>query len=209
MALRTVLVAAAAFSATASAYKRGLAFNDGIDISGFHDTFIALSEISWTYNWNSDTSNGDNYGEYVPLLWSSRGDHTSQWNDHVNKWWNQGSKYLLGFNEPDRPDQANISPGDAVNAWRQYMEPYHDRFYLGAPAISGGGFGWLQDFLNQCQGCHLDFIPIHWYGDHSNAAGFENWVNQVCNLVAHGGRKVWVTEVRRPCPFPSLTLQAC
>lgn len=195
MSLRTILAAAAAISVTVVADKRGLAFNDGINISGFHDSFIAASAIKWTYNWDSDTSNNDNYGEFVPMLWSPRGDHSGPWNDHVNKWFGRGTQYLLGFNEPDRPDQANMSPGDAVNAWRQYMEPYHNRAYLGAPAVSNGGFGWLQDFLNQCQGCHLDFIPVHWYGDHSQEADFENWVNRVCDLVAHNGRKVWITEV--------------
>lgn len=193
MVSQSLLAATAVLATTAAAYKRGLAYNDGIDISGFADNFVARTEITWTYNWDSDTNTDQNYGEYVPMLWSPRGDHTGPWDDHVNKWLGRGTSHLLGFNEPERPDQVNISPGDAVNGWKQYMDPYAGRARLGAPAVSNDGYGWLQDFLNQCQGCNIDFVPVHWYNDHSLERDFENWVNSICDLV--GNRKVWITEV--------------
>lgn len=46
----TIVTGTALLAATASAYKRGLAYNDGIDISGFKSSFIAKSEIEWVYN---------------------------------------------------------------------------------------------------------------------------------------------------------------
>lgn len=42
---------------------------------------------------------------------------------------------------------------------------------LVAPAVCAGGFDWLRGFLNQCSGCHIDFIPVHWYG----GANYEHW----------------------------------
>ncbi|KAJ3484050.1 hypothetical protein NLG97_g7156 [Lecanicillium saksenae] len=64
----------------------------------------------------------------------------------------------------------------------------------GAPAVSNGGYDWLRDFLNQCQDCNIDFVPVHWYGDHSMEWDLERWVDSICDLV--GNRKVWITEFK-------------
>lgn len=193
MVSQTFLASVAAVLATASANrgKRGLAYNDGIDISGFPN-----SKVSWTYNWDSTTSANINYSEFIPMLWGTQSYHTNQWHDNVQHWLDRGTYRLLAFNEPDRPDQANMSPGDAVNAWRQYMEPYKPRAWLGAPAVSNGGYDWIRQFLDQCQGCHVDFIPVHWYNDHSQPDDLINWMNKICSLAnSHGIPHIWLTEV--------------
>jgi len=73
------------------------------------------------------------------------------------------------------------------------MEPFVGHAQLGAPAVSNDGYAWLQQFLQACSGCHIDFIPIHWYNDHTQASDLEDWVNKICTLT---GRQVWLTEVR-------------
>jgi hypothetical protein len=55
----------------------------------------------------------------------------------------------------------------AVDAWKQYMEPHRalkSNMYLGSPAVTNGqkGLPWLVHFLVACDGCHVDFINIHW-----------------------------------------------
>lgn len=163
--------------------KRGLGSNDGIDLSGFEQIPAEKSKVRWQYNWNSDISgNKIAAAEFVPMLWSDRGDHTGQ-----------GSRHLLGFNEPDLGSQANMSPGYAAVAWRQWMNPYAGLARLGAPAVSNGGYNWLQQWLSVCSDCHFDFVPIHWYNPHDLEFDLEDWVNCVCRLT---GKPVWVTEVR-------------
>jgi hypothetical protein len=57
-----------------------------------------------------------------------------------------------------------MNPQDAAQAYIDYINPYYDRAYLGAPAVTNGpgGLQWLQDFLNAYGGrCNIDFIPIH------------------------------------------------
>ncbi|KAM3458413.1 hypothetical protein MY3296_000619 [Beauveria thailandica] len=174
--------------------KRGLGANDDVPIWQFGGSWLGHnSQINWQYNWDSTTSQKQSFAEYVPMLWGTQSSHTNQWFDNAWYWLNNGgSGHLLAFNEPDRGDQADLSVGDAVSAWRTYMEPFVGHAQLGAPAVSAAGLNWLQDFLNQCSGCHIDFIPVHWYGGAANENDFESYVNNVCSM--SGGRPVWITE---------------
>ncbi|KAJ3494304.1 hypothetical protein NLG97_g4170 [Lecanicillium saksenae] len=191
--LAVVPIIGAAF-AEHPAGKRGLASNDGLDLRGFEDVaFYGRSKVRWQYNWDSDIgSNKISFAEYVPMLHSLHDGHQWVWRDRVDKWLNQGTGHLLGFNEPEQSGQARMSVGEAVDAWREWMEPYAPRARLGAPAVSNDGWDWITQFLNQCQGCHIDFIPIHWYNPDSLEWDFENWVNRICSL----GKPVWITEFK-------------
>lgn len=174
--------------------KRGLASNDGLDLSGFENTpAVGQSKVRWQYNWDSDIAGSKlSLAEYVPMLHSLHDGHEVVWADRVNKWLGQGTGHLLAFNEPEQRLQAAMSVGEAVQAWWKYMEPYAGRARLGAPAVSNDGWGWITQFLNECQGCHIDFVPIHWYNPTWLEHDFETWVNRICSL----GRPVWITEVR-------------
>lgn len=172
--------------------KRGLASNDDVDLRGFENTISGHSKVRWQYNWDSNINNNKiSFAEYVPMLWGDQSYHTNQWNSNVRKWTSKGSKHLLGFNEPERGYQANMSPQHAADAWRRWMQPYAGNAKLGAPAVSNDGYSWLQQFMNACHDCHIDFVPIHWYNDHSIEFDLENWVNKICQLTK---KPVWVTE---------------
>ncbi len=74
----------------------------------------------WMYDWGN-TPPGDiaNYnGEFTPMIWSS---NTSNIQSRVNNILSYKDdlnvQYVLGFNEPERPDQANMSVSQAVAVW--------------------------------------------------------------------------------------------
>ncbi|KAH8666487.1 hypothetical protein BX600DRAFT_461876 [Xylariales sp. PMI_506] len=182
----------------AAVSKRGLAANDDLNLSGFGGTYDGLStQITWQYNWDSTTTNKQSYtNEFVPMLWGTASDHTDQWATNVNYWYAQGTTHLLAFNEPEQTGQANLSPSDAVTAFREWMTPY-DFFtdgdiILGAPAVSNDGYDWIVEFLDLCEeaSCGVSFVPIHWYNPYTDFEDFENWVTSICDL----GYPVWVTE---------------
>lgn len=77
------------------------------------------------------------------------------------------------------------------------MNPFAGRAYLGAPAVTNGpnGLTWLKDFLSLCIGCHIDFVPIHWYGSATNTVYFKNYL---ADAHAVAGRNLWITEVCLP-----------
>ena len=80
---------------------------------------------------------------------------------------------FLGFNEPDLPESHEgnyISPYDAVNLWKPYIQPIKASCgtALDAPAVTNEvGCGWATDWFSQffdnCQSpdCLFDFIPFH------------------------------------------------
>jgi hypothetical protein len=103
---------------------------------------------------------------------------------------------LLGFNEPDRADQANMSVEQALGLWHS-LELTGMR--LGSPAVSSGGAtpgGWLDRFMSGArqQNRRVDFITLHWYGsDFSDAAAgqFASYVKAVHDRY---NLPIWVTE---------------
>lgn len=103
------------------------------------------------------------------------------------------SLHHQGPNEPEFPEQANLSVDQAVQLWKQFLQPLTSLgIRLGSPAISSAPAGkkWLKEFLNHCQGCSVDFIALHWYG--------EDWMNMRNYLLEmHAlfpNYTIWLTE---------------
>ncbi|TLD04134.1 hypothetical protein PgNI_11177 [Pyricularia grisea] len=178
--------------------KRGLAFNDGVDISGFSHSAM----INWGYNWYSDTWQTTNEIEFGPMLWGIKMELPDVFSPNAWKWVDSGDQlsgvkttHVLSFNEPDHPAQANMDVGTAI-AWHQYyFEQFIGRALIGSPAVTNGGYEWLNTFLYNCdlhEACHVDFVAVHWYNKAAYVDDFKNWIDRVCTL-AHP-RKVWLTE---------------
>ena len=91
-----------------------------------------------------------------------------------------------------------MSPSDAAEAYKTYMNPFAGRARLGCPAVTnsmepGQGLGWLKDFLTACNGeCHIDFFPVHWYDPNGNMDSLKQHLSQAHDLA--DGKSVWLTE---------------
>ncbi|CAF2504829.1 unnamed protein product [Rotaria sp. Silwood2] len=122
------------------------------------------------------------------MYWSANNENPAQF---VNKVRAQHAKAILGFNEPERSEQANMNPNEAARVWKQYIEPLaNEGIRLGSPSVASTeeGLNWLQAFLSQ--GCRVDFLALHWYG-----RGADNFIRFITNAHERFGRKpVWVTE---------------
>lgn len=176
--------------------KRGLAFND----ESIFTSFLGKLAFGWSYNW---AATGPGSGpEFVPMLWGTK--VLGEWPGAIEQSLSAGAKNILGFNEPDHPGQANMSPQEAADMWKEHMNPYAGRAKLGSPAVTsdqaGGqkGLGWLRSFFDACGGqCTVDFLAIHWYGPASNVEGFKNHVREAVKFArGQGISDVWVTEFR-------------
>lgn len=145
-----------------------------------------LVEASWYYNWGPHGNSAPGL-EFVPMVKSRR---------HVNPETLQsikdsGATVLLGFNEPERADQGNLSVEEALDLWPQLMET---GLRLGSPAPSSDrrGMDWLKRFMEgvKKRKLRVDFIAVHWYRS-ANIQDFERWLDE---LKQDYRRPVWVTE---------------
>lgn len=159
--------------------KKGIA-------GGIHEKLA----LGWFYNWNiSDRSTTDL--EYVPIR------QKRDWPGLDHDWEELGSLHLLGFNEPDRPDQANMKVDDAIALWPQLMK---SGLRVGSPAVSDGGLGWLYDFMQKADKAKLrvDFVAVHYYravGDPANPAAAADQIYRFCKEIHdRTGRPIWLTE---------------
>lgn len=180
-----------------SACKRGVAY-------GYHSEadMRALSPgVSWWYNWAHLPDEGVRGGayrslgvDYMPMTWGRDVDV-----ERLVAEIPDDAGYLLGFNEPNFGDQANISAGDAAALWPQLEEVAERRgLSLVSPAVNycGGNcldtdpFHYLHEFLAACQDCRIDAIAMHIYVG-CNA----QWlIDHVSRYKAEFDHPLWLTE---------------
>jgi hypothetical protein len=181
------------------ACKRGVAYNreDGADAP-------ALKQgIGWWYNWSPSPGDGTdallNAGlEFVPMVFTG----PPRANIDVNAivaGIPAGSKYLLGFNEPNFKVQANLTPEQAAAAWPQVEQIADARgLKIVAPAVNFCGpaancngtdpIAWLDAFFAACSGCRVDYVALHWYACDKPALQF------ILDQYRKYHKPMWLTE---------------
>lgn len=181
--------------------KRGLAY-------GYHSAadFQAISgSLSWWYNWYHAPESGvaeifeEHKMEFIPMAWNASY-NAGKLRDFFSN--NPEARYLLGFNEPNFKDQANMTPLAAAAAWPG-LEAIADEFGLKlvGPAVnwcgscvSEGGttfnnpYEYLDAFFEACPDCRVDYIAVHNYMCYAGPLidyleGFRKY-----------GKKIWLTE---------------
>ncbi|XP_052782745.1 uncharacterized protein LOC128218991 [Mya arenaria] len=162
------------------------------------DDFKALSNISWWYDWSSNLDrydhartlnncppNMDMAPMHVPMI-------KTIWKNGTHPTLSPGAKYVLGYNEPDHADQADLTPKQAADFW-----PEVERLSAGLPLISpvtaGQDFPWLDEFFRLCNNCRVDYIGAHMY--RCNADQIMSFLQQ---LHRRYHKKVWLTEFACP-----------
>jgi len=145
--------------------------------------------VDWFYDWNIGANSSLDL-EYVPIK------QKRYWPGLNQDWKRKGSVHLLGYNEPDRPDQAKMTPDEAIAGWPELLGT---GLRLGSPAVSDGGLGWLYEFMEKADAAKLrvDFIAVHYYratpGNNPRAAASQmhDFLKQIHDRTK---RPIWITE---------------
>lgn len=138
---------------------------------------------------------------FTPMLWSAADDLTSIWNNNVaNAIAIHGTDAVLSFNEPDGCcwDCGNscMNVSESVSAYKKWIQPLAGEVRLGSPAVTNGvgdgvGISYMEQFMDNCTGCTVDFIPLHWYGSVLDPGSFKTYVQSFWTKF---GRPIWITE---------------
>ncbi len=156
-------------------------------------------KVSWYYNWTVTPDNCGTGGDFVPMYSNHPNTNpTAQAvSDQIDKLVSAGYQYVLGFNEPNKSDQANMTVADAIALWPAMTS--NPAILVGSPATSADGQSWFQDFWSQAeaQKLRIDFIALHWYGWNAGscdakAANLESYIKWAENLT--GNLPIWLTE---------------
>ena len=176
--------------------KRGVSFswqmNEDFDLLG--------PAVSWSYNWaNTPAASQENkyqqYGiQFVPMCWNnnySPDNISAYYTAHADK-----QNYLLGYNEPNLTDQANMTPQQAAAKWNDVIEvAKKNNARLISPALNWGtlsgysnGVQWLQEFFTLVNPNDVHGIAVHIY---MNAA--KSMIGDLQRYKVFG-KPLWLTE---------------
>jgi len=176
--------------------------------------FQAFSTVSWWYNYHTHNDprqcNDEGYKwwckcpegsvhkclpdaednlHFVPMIQGvpGYGRHPNWSEPHVEEWY----YHLLGYNEPNQPDQANIPPEKAAQEWIKLEKEHPDKVLI-APATGHADTEWFDAFWDHCQelGCRIDFLATHMYDGDADIvmSTLEEYSRR------YGNKKIWFTE---------------
>ncbi len=154
-------------------------------------TEVKESNVSWHYAWNAniyDTSEPVGV-EYVPLVFAKYAT-TDAVISNLKAAADAGKiHHLLGFNEPDNINQANMSVDTAIALWPKLES-------VGVPLVSPACVDpldtWMQTFMHEADSLNyrVDYIAVHMYKG-TDVNSFINELRQVYNMYH---RPIWITE---------------
>jgi hypothetical protein len=183
--------------------KRGVAYGQHSDA----DLKVLSPKVVWWYNWHYTPDSTLSWGanenlgvEYVPMIWgpgTNLGD--------ADKQLPAGVSALLGYNEPNFYEQANLSAADAAAAWPAIQAIAEEKgLRLVSPAVNycGGGchdtdpYSYLEAFLQACVGCKVDAIAVHVYvGCQIDSGNHARWlIEHLERYQSEFTQPIWLTE---------------
>lgn len=159
----------------------------------------AAGGLSWWYNWSTGSAGSVAGVTFEPMV-RADGDLDAR---RIRDAKQAGAEYLLGFNEPNFFEQADLSAAQAAALWPG-LEAVADAEGLGlvSPAVNFCGndadktgpchdtnpMDYLSDFFAACSGCRVDFVAVHWYNCDTDSLKW--YLGEFKKF----GRPIWLTE---------------
>ena len=171
--------------------------SSGVANSACND--LTTLKASWYYNWTTTAASNCAFQPFVPMIAGKSEKTADAVTAALNKIAAAGYKTVLGFNEPNKTDQANLMVADVVAMWPALTANAGIR--VGSPATSADAPGqtWFTSFMTMATAMNfrVDFIALHWYG--WNAGSCDNKASQLESYIKWaeaipGNRPIWITE---------------
>ncbi|GHU73733.1 hypothetical protein FACS189413_18360 [Bacteroidia bacterium] len=151
--------------------------------AGYNPNDLKLVNCTWRYDWSAGGQSESDI-EYVPIKQNSG---WPGWNEITNK---ANVSHVLGYNEPDQTDQANLTVSQALSGWPEYMKT---GLRIGSPAMANPYSSWLYNFLDSCEAKNyrVDYVVVHCYWGGKSP---QNWYNDLKYIYDRTKRPLWITE---------------
>ncbi len=156
--------------------------------------------LAWYYNWGRGSyAYDDNYKdlEYVPMVWGDT--DVGKIRNKLQAAVNAGSKYILGFNEPDmdyKGGGCNMETSTVISLWSHFLA-FNDKIRLCSPAYAIWGENskmvqFMAGVENKVDVVCLHCYPADWNGGKAMADWFlEKVVDDAYNRYH---KPIWITE---------------
>ena len=155
--------------------------------------------VAWYYNWTTTPEKNCTAAEFVPMVAGKSEKTADAVTSAITNITKAGYKTVLGFNEPNKSDQANLTVDQVVAMWPALTANADLR--VGSPATSADSNGqqWFTQFMGDVSTnmLRVDFVALHWYGWNAGscdakAANLESYIKWAEGVA--GDRPLWLTE---------------
>lgn len=153
-------------------------------------------KASWWYNWTLSPGSCA-AGEFVPMVSGKNEKTVAAVTAAITQVANAGYRTVLGFNEPNKVDQSNLSVEQVIALWPAMTS--NPALRVGSASTSADAQTWFTQYMSQVSSMNLrtEFLAVHWYGWNAgscdaNAATLESYLRWVEAIP--GGRPIWITE---------------
>ena len=184
--------------------------------AGAQDQRENAVNVDWAYNWGIEPKHDVDKAnfEFVPMIWTGNAAGVQGQIDRIfDLEENHGVHvdYVLGFNEPDLRDQANLTVAQGLATWDVITNNFENTdIKLVSPAVTGGSSAqpldsWIIPFMDEVEtrnadanpnnDLKVDAIAYHYYTVSSNAQQqADNLLATIDQLYEDYGRPIWLTE---------------
>jgi hypothetical protein len=145
-------------------------------------------QLSWYYNWDKEPSSHIDNIEYVPMIWSDYAGSIDWLQEEAKQY-----HTVLGFNEPDLAEQADITVQEAVNYQPNFTQ---SGLRIGAPVVAydPSNNPWFINYADNIVWEDVDFIPIHVYYDWAGEGMADAFLKVVDDTYQKYQKPIWITE---------------
>ena len=181
---------------------------------------------AWYYTWGTSPVPGMEQMEFVPMRWG--GGTSASIQGTVQTAINEGYVSILGFNEPDLPEEANIPVQEVIDRWMDSFVPFRDQIRLVSPVTAWPNSMYMHSMLDGVHrrngpcphpNCHerpfcllahynlgdrdgimnyVDVIAYHDYQDWATFTNFRNAMQRTRELWPN--HPIWITELGARSP---------
>ncbi len=158
--------------------------------AGGNHNYIKTFGAHWHYTWS--LGNRSKGTSFVPMLKGKK-----QTNNNALKTLSSypNLPHLLGYNEPERAKQGNLSIEEALAFWPKLQalaEKKNSRLGSPAPSSDNGGLNWLDSFMTEAKRrkFKVDFVAVHYYRSH-NPDELEDFIDSIAQKYR---LPIWLTE---------------